>query len=153
MKTLLSIPLVILCFAMLTAGNCPQNTGTGDDDSAAGTPSETPPQSALSIEFSDLSFSHTYGTTECPTPVGTVTITNSTADEATFTASADSGLIYLDQTMGTLAAGESVTIQVTFNCGDCPANGLTSVITVNVDNGTKTNSRTGNVVGTFSNCP
>ena len=90
-KSLWSLPLLALAFVALFAGNCPQNTGTGgDDDSADASPSDSPtaPQSALSVEFGETTFTHTIGTSPCPQLIGTITITNSTDAEASFNATA-----------------------------------------------------------------
>ncbi len=148
---LLTFPLLFLF--LLSLAGCPGTTGD-DDDSVAGTPSSTAPQSALSIEFSNLSLTHTYGQSPCPQPFGTVLITNSTDTDADYTV-ADSGtLTVLSSGAGTIPAGESVTVEVSFNCGDCPgAAGYSSTLTVNVGNGAKTNEQTANISGTFNGCP
>lgn len=147
--------LLLSLFALpfLLAGCPPGGGGSGDDDSAAGTPSSTPTasQSALSVAFSDLSFTHTYGSSPCPQAIGTATITNSTDVDASYTL-ADSGtLVSFSSAAGTIPAGESVTVDIQFNCGGC--GDFTSTVTATVTNGAKSNEVSGPVTGTFNGCP
>ena len=147
-RILPTLSLVLLGTILLVG--CPPTPG-GDDDSAGGTP--TAALSALSVEFSDLSFTHTFGASPCPQPVGTITLTNSTDSAASFSV-ADSGThIGFSVASGTIPAGGSVTVQVEFLCDECVAAGFTSTVSVEIGNGAKTNTQTAPVFGTFTGCP
>ncbi len=144
--------LIIALLIPLTLAGCPPR-GTGDDDSGDETPSSTQTAilSALGIQFSDLSFSHTYGTTDCPQDIGTITLTNATDAEATYAISDSGSMVGFSSAAGTIAAGESVTVDVSFNCGGC--GDFTSTVTANLTNGAKENTQQATVTGSFSGCP
>ncbi len=149
MRTLHLIFALLLPLALV---GCP-GTGRGDDDSGDETPSSTATavQSALGISISDLSFTHTYGTTDCPQDIGTITLTNATDAEASYTVSDSGSMVGFSSTMGTIAAGESVTIDVAFN--GCVCADFTSTVTATVTNGAKENTQQATVTGTFNGCP
>ena len=154
MKLLIRPFTLILVTAVLLSLGCP-GIKIDDDDSGGedGTPSATPAMSALSIEFSDLTFTHTYSVSPCPTLIGTVTLTNSTDAAATFDLSDSGSLVTFSMASGTIAVGESVTVEIQFNCANCPAAGFTSTVTANIGNGTKSNQQTATVTGNFVDCP
>lgn len=153
MRKILVLPVLFLLITLIpNFMACPGNGG--DDDSAEGTPSstDTAPMSALAIEFSDLDFSHTVGTTDCPQPIGTVTLTNSTDTEATFTTELTgdgAAFIYLDPLQGAVPPGDTMTLDVFFNCGQ--PSSFTASLEVSLTNGAKTNTRSEQITATISN--
>ncbi len=92
-----------------------------------GSPEIDPPQlsadgarNGTKIVVSQTNFSHHIGQTQCPQKIGTITITNDRSEPIKFKASRGAGdhpgAITLAKTEGNLAAGESVTFDVVFNC-------------------------------------
>ncbi len=153
MRKILVLPFLFLVITLVPNFLACPSTGD-DDDSVMPTPSSTAtaPQSALSIEFSDLDFDHVVGTTECPQLIGTVVLTNNTDTEATFTTTTTGdGANWIDvfPTQGSVPAGEAVTLEVVFNCGQ--ASPFTAALEVELTNGAKTNTQSEPITANITN--
>lgn len=110
---------------------------------------------SVSITATDISFEHVVSTSPCPQEIGTVTLTNSTSQTASWslsTGGTNLGFAAPGQAnptngslSGSLQPGQSIEITVHFNCGQ--ASPFTQQFTTSITAGSDTASETSTVSG------
>ncbi len=77
----------------------------------------------------DFEITHTYGGSPCPTPMGTITIENTSGTDRPFSVDAPA-FILADPPSGSIPAGGSVTIEFSFNCNMAVSQSGSMTVTV-----------------------
>lgn len=102
-----------------TSSSSSGGTSSSSGGTSSGGTSSGEPGKPVTVAIDNETFDHKVGQTECPQPVGTLTLTNGGSDELTYEITTESGAqspLNVDPTSGTLPAGGNATIDVKFNC-------------------------------------
>jgi hypothetical protein len=125
-------------------------TITATSEGRTGTATVSVSQATLSsLNPSSMSANHSVGVTSCPQTIGTLSLTNVSSGQISWSASTPSSALTLQSPVsGTLAAGGRADVIVRFNC--TTQSSFSSTVTFQVNSAVANESRTATVTMTIS---